>query len=908
MRALPKPRLAPGPLADLFDALHDLHHQAGWPSLRTLAAEVGCSHTTISATFSNPRPARWGLLELVVEALGGDIERFHSLWLAATGAGTPVTAAPVTAAAVVTTGPVTSGPAPALPENRYRIPRDLPAAVVPLVGRSAQLSQLDQALAAAGAGTGPNVVLICGPAGVGKTSLAVTWSHTVADRHPDGQLCLDLRGYDVSRARTPSAAADAVLRRLGVEAAAVPPELSERAALLRSHLIGRRLLLLLDNAHSADQVWPLIPGSSSAFVVVTSRDTLPGLIARAGARRIVVDRLTEEAAADLLTGLIGGPARAEPDAVRALAARCAHLPLALQVAAEIVTRDRNRSLSEQVARFDRRPARLDLLDAGGDGRTAVRSVFSWSRRRLSRPAGTLFELLGLSPARELEPAAAAALLGAGPEAGATALDELARAHLIEPHVDTFGLHDLLRDYVVELAARRPEAERRAARRRLFEHYLRAGREAVAAGPPDGTEWLRRHRATLVAVARSAAHDSPAHGLELAALIHPYLEDSGHYLEAIALQRRVIEVARRTGDAGRLAAALCRSAGVLRRSGAPAESLAAATEALQISEARSDRAGMADALQAMATVHIRQGRNEQGSEQLSRAVAIYRELGDRAGEAAAANRWGIALMQLGRLTEALAQHTRAHEVYQQLGIPLAMGRTANNVGVLQVRLGHYPAAHESLSRALAGARATGNRAGVGVALANLGDVAERRHRFTEAVADYRQAIEVCEEVGYLAGLADARRGLGRALGRLGAHDEGLAWLREALALGRRIGDADVETATLNDLGLVQRLAGRDGSDHHRAARAGATRTGDRYQQARALDGLAAAARAAGEVEQARQWWREALELFADLGVPEAGDVRGELSRLGQAVAAATQSGQADTTAAAPSRPPSGAETA
>lgn len=859
MRALPKPPLAPGPLADLFDALHDLHHQAGWPSLRDLAGEVGCSHTTISTTFSTPRPARWGLLELVVEALGGDTVRFHELWLAATQkTGRPADSAPAVA-------------------RRYLAPRDLPAPITPLVGRSDEMTQLDEALLAARSSSGPNAVLICGPAGSGKTSLAIAWSHTVADRHPDGQLYLDLRGYDVSRARTPSAAADAVLRRLGVEAAGIPPELSERAALLRSHLIDRRLLLLLDNAHSADQVWPLIPGSSSGFVVITSRDMLPGLVARAGVQRIIVDRLTEEAAVDLLTGLIGSPARAEPEAVRALAARCAHLPLALRVAAEIVTRDRHRPLSEQVTRFERRPARLDLLDSGCDEHTAVRSVFSWSRRRLSKPAGTMFELLGLSPARELDPAAAAALLGAGPEVGAAALDELIRAHLVEPHLLTFGLHDLLRDYVVELAARWSPAEKRAARMRLFDYYLEAGRGAVRVGTAEATGWLDRHRATLVALARSAGHDSPSHCLELSALIHPYLEDSGYYVEAITVQRRAIEVARKTGDYGRLAASLRRLAGALRRSGAFGESLAAATEALAISEALPDRAGMADALQALATVHIRQGRNEQGVDQLSRAVTIYRELGDRAGEAAAANRWGIALLQLGQLAEALAQHGRAHEMYRELGAALPTGRAANNVGVLQVRLGLYQSAHEALSEALTVARATGNRAGVGVALANLGDLAERQRHFTEAVANYRQAIEVCEEVCYLSGLADARRGLGLALGRLGAHDEGQAALQEALELGRRIGDADIETATLNDLGLVQRLAGHDGTEWHRAAHANAERTGDRYQRARALDGLAVGAWSAGAVDHARRQWREAFDLFVDLGVPEAEEVEAALAR-------------------------------
>jgi tetratricopeptide (TPR) repeat protein len=850
VRALPRPSLPPGPLADLFDELHRLHHQAGWPSLRKMAAEVGCSHTTIATAFSGPRPPRWGLLELIVETLGGDTERFRAGWLAATQADADEVAA-----------------SPSAVEFAYVAPHDLPAPAVPFIGRTAEFALLDDALRAARAGDASNVVLIAGPAGVGKTTLALAWSHTVADRHQDGQLHLDLRGYDVSRPRTPSAAADAVLRRLGVEASAVPRELSEKSALLRSHVAGRELLMVLDNAHSADQVWPLLPGTPSCFVVITSRDTIPGLVARTGARRVVLDRLDEATAAELLTKLLGEPAHADPAAVRALAARCAHLPLALRVAADVVSQDQHHSLAEQVARFDRRPARLDLLDAGGDERTAVRSVFSWSLRRLSPPARSLFELLGVSPTRHLDDEAAAALLGAGAAVGASAVGELLRAQLVERRADTFGLHDLLRDYVIELAAQRPEPERRQARQRLFDHYVARCRRADAA-------WLRRHRPSLVAVARSAAHDSPAHCLELAALLHAYLEGSGHYSDAIAVQRAAVDVARRRDDARALAAALCRLADVLRRSGALADSLAAATEALDVGAG--DPASTANALQTMAAVHVRQGRNEQGSAELGRAAGIFRELGDRSGEAAAANRRGIALMQLGRLTEALEQHERAYTIYRDLDLRLQLGRAANNMGVLNVRLGRYGAASAVLTEALELARATGNRAGVGVALANLGDVAARQLRWYDAADRFRQAIEACEQVGYLGGLADSRRGLGLALAHLGAHDEALALLRDALHLGQRVGDADIEAATLNDLGQLQRLTGADGSESYRAALATTAVTGDPYQRARALAGLGHCAWAAGDHERARDHWRAALDLFVQLDVPEAAEVRTALA--------------------------------
>jgi len=868
VRGLPQPTLPEGALADLFSALHELHHRTGRPSLRQMASEVGCSHTTISAAFSEPRLPRWGLLELIVETLDGDPEQFRSLWLAAS-------AAPPAAEA---SAPV------AMPT--YVARHDLPAPVTPYLGRVADLARLDEVWQAAEDRTGPHVALVTGAAGVGKTSLAVAWAHTAAERYLDGQLYLDLRGYDVTRARTPAAAVESVLRRLGAEPSAIPRELAERAALLRSVLADRRVLLVLDNAFSADQVWPLLPGSQLCFVVVTSRDSLPALVARAGARRLELQRLTAGDAEALLVTLIGPRAAAEPDAVRALAKRCAYLPLALRVAAERVTRDPDAPLTVQVARFERRSARLDLLGAGGDEQTDVRSVFSWSRRRLSEPAGTLFELLGLSPAREIEGVAAAALLGRGPSTGAAAVDELVLAHLVEQRVDVIGLHDLLRDYVLELAARRPDGERRAARRRLLDYYVDASRRATErvfadADAGQARAWLDRHRPSLLAAARSAATDSPAHCLELAALLHAYLEVSGYYGEATGLQRTAVDVAERMDAQRELGAALVRLAGSLHRSGDTAESLAAAERALAVWTAVGDQAGTARALQAMAAVHTRQGRNALGSTELHRALEMFQAVGDREGEAAVANQLGIALLQLGRLGEALAEHDRAYEIYRSLGLRVNQGRAANNVGVLDLRLGRYEAAAAALKEALDIAGEVGNRAGVGVALANLGDVAERQHRYDDAVESYRASIDVCADIGYRNGLADARRGLGVVLGRLGHHAEGLETLDDALRLGRRAGDADVETAALNDIGLVQRLAGADGTESHRAAYELSRTTGDLFQRARALDGMARGAWAAGDLTTARRQWGEAAGLLDGLGVPEAAVVHAELARADSA---------------------------
>jgi tetratricopeptide (TPR) repeat protein len=235
-----------------------------------------------------------------------------------------------------------------------------------------------------------------------------------------------------------------------------------------------------------------------------------------------------------------------------------------------------------------------------------------------------------------------------------------------------------------------------------------------------------------------------------------------------------------------------------------------------------------------------------------------------------------LLQLGSST----RPSRAQRATRSIG---ASGRGSTGTRGEQRRragpaLGRYEAAAAALKEALAIAGEVGNRAGTGVALANLGDVAERQHRYDDALESYRGSIEVCAEIGYLNGLADARRGLGVVLGRLGFHAEALATLDDALRLGRQAGDADVEMATLNDIGVVQRLAGADGTASHRAAYEVSQTTGDLFQRARALDGMARGARAAGDEGRARRQWQEAATLLDGLGVPEAAMVHAALARL------------------------------
>ena len=270
-------------------------------------------------------------------------------------------------------------PGAAAGERPRPAPAQLPADVAAFTGRAGNWPRLTCRPTPSPAVA---ITVVSGTAGVGKTALAVRWARQAAGWFPDGQLYVNLRGYDPGQPVPPADALAGFLRALGMAGQQIPPGDDERAAAYRSLLDGRRMLVLLDNAASVEQVRPLLPGCPSCLVLVTSRDSLAGLVARHGARRIDLDILPQSDALGLLRALIGDRVDAEPDAAAALAAQCARLPLALRVAAELAAGSQESSLAELAGELADEQRRLDLLDAGGDARTAIRGVFSWSYRHL----------------------------------------------------------------------------------------------------------------------------------------------------------------------------------------------------------------------------------------------------------------------------------------------------------------------------------------------------------------------------------------------------------------------------------------------------------------------------------------------------------------------------------------------
>jgi DNA-binding SARP family transcriptional activator/Tfp pilus assembly protein PilF len=776
---------------------------------------------------------------------------------------------------------LTAAPAPA-PGSRPAapVPRELPAEVSAFTGRAAELRRLDQLLtgrtaqdgeahgSGGAAGQAPAAVIsaVSGTAGVGKTALAVHWAHRAAERFPDGQLYVNLRGYDPGR---PTAAADALagfLRALGVPGQDIPPGLDERAARYRSLLAGKRVLVVLDNAGDAEQVRPLLPGTPGCAVLVTSRDALAGLVARDGAARLDLDLMPLDEAVSLLRELIGARADANPAAAAALAGHCCRLPLALRVAAELAAARPDIPLEDLVAELAGQQRRLDLLDAAGDPRTAVRAVFSWSCRHLDPGTAHGFRFVALHPGPDFDPYAAAALTGTTIERARRMLDVLARAHLIQmAGPGRYGMHDLLRAYARELAGTHDSSgEQDAAVTRLLDHYVHAAAAAmdtlhpaerhlrppvprpVTPTPPltdpvAAPAWLDAERATLVAATvHAASHDWPGQATRLSAILFRYLDVGGHYPEAIIVHSHARDAARRAGDLAAEATALNSLATVQRMLGDYRQATRGHQEALAVFRQTGDRTGQARALSNLGVVYDKQGQYRQATELYWRAVHVFREIGDRFGEAKALDNLGCACERQGRYRQAISHHKRALTLARELGDPSGQATALDNLGTVYLQQGSYEDAADSLRQALILFREVGNRPGEADALLNLGAVCLGQRHFEQAAGQLNQALAISRETGW----------------------------------------RPAETETLNRLGEALLATGQPGDarDRHTAALHLAGQSGDMYQQARAHEGLGNVCDAVGKRDQARRHWQDALSLYTELGVPEAGQVRARLGQL------------------------------
>ena len=653
------------------------------------------------------------------------------------------------------------------------VPRHLPPAVPDFAGRAAELDLLTRLAEHAGSAGTVVISATDGAAGIGKTALAVCAGHRMAARFPDGQLYLNLRGFD-HRDR-PVSVAEAVrgfIDAFGVPARQIPTTLDGQIGLYRSLLADRRVLVLLDNARDVEQVRPLLPGAPGCLVLVTSRRRLSGLVAGEGAYHMSLDLLPPADARDLLAQRIGADrVAAEPGAVEEIVTACAGLPLALSIVAARAAAQPRFGLAGLASELRVPDGGLDVLDLG-EPDCSVRAVFSWSYRTLTDGATRLFQLLGLHSGPDIAVAAAASLAGVPTAQVRPLLAELTRARLLEePAAGRYACHDLLRAYARELASTSlPEDDRRAAVHRLLDHLLHSAHDAtmllnphripiapvpsqpgvtiVSAGDHDAAlAWFTvEHRTLLAAVSHAAEVGLDRHAWQLAWTVMTFLDRRGHWDDWAATQCTALAAAQRSGDRTGQAHAHRGLGRAYTQLGRLDEARVHLRDALDLYGLLDDQAGTAQTHLDLALLCERREDQRAALDHSRRALEVYRAAGHRYGQANALNAVGWHYALLGDHRRALACCREAIDIHREVGDRPGEADTWDSLGYSHHQLGEYADAAECFRQAIALYRGTGNRYIEASTLLSLGETHDAAGVPQAARQAWEAALVIFEESG------------------------------------------------------------------------------------------------------------------------------------------------------------------
>ncbi|MEY9871345.1 DNA-binding SARP family transcriptional activator/tetratricopeptide (TPR) repeat protein [Streptacidiphilus sp. MAP12-33] len=716
---------------------------------------------------------------------------------AATEPNEPTTPSAVPALSATAAAVPAAGVAPAAPV--LLVPAQLPRDITAFTGRTAELDELVTACrVGAEQGGVIDIHAIDGMAGVGKTAFAIHAAHRLAADFPDGQIFLSLHAHTLGTAPVPAADALATLLvSLGVDPARIPADLSGRAGMWRAQLAGRRVLLLLDDAQSSEQVRPLLPASAGSLVLVTSRRRL---LALEDAMPFTLDVLPAPEAAALFVAKSGRPQLSPDDpAVREIVRLCGHLPLAIQLSAARLRHRRSWTVADLLPDLAETSRRLNALLMED---LSVAAAFDLSYRDLAAEQRQLFRRLGLLFGEDLDVPTAAALNGVDAPTVRALLQELVDHHLVEEQRrGRYRMHDLIREHARNLAEAEPAghgdgaaegdgaADGDAARQRLLDYYLHTAARAGAllsgsiplrspdvvhvpvAGPPlagedDALTWMRTERANLLAAVDHAVGHSPRHAVQLPAALHEFLRSQGHWAEAGTVHGTALEAATASGDL----------------------------------------LGMAISLYNAGAVALYVDEYSVGAGYLGRAVALFEECGHRIGLAVSLHQLG-AMHRLsgdyGRAEDALQ---RAQTLFDQVEDATHLGHVLTELGHVQQLTGQFAAAMGTLEGALEAHRRTGNRRGEANALGQQGDVLQWTGRYAEALANHERALEIFTRIGNVVGQAIALVQIGEVHWVLGALAEAEQNLRDALERCERIGSRLVRANALAHLGSVRLALG------------------------------------------------------------------------------------------------------
>lgn len=843
----------------------------------------------------------------------GVLARAPARELAHGGGGTGRTAGPLaaagaaaTAAAVAAAGAppvhVPEAPESAAPESYPPVPeppvpaglppdvpprRNLPQQP-PLVGRRSELRALTSMIVDKGAQGGSVVAVeaVSGMAGVGKTALVIATSHLLAERYPDGQLYIDLRGHSPAQEPlTARAALATLLRLLGAPAFSIPAELEGRTALWRTMLAERRMVIILDDATGPEQVGPLLPSGSPSLTIIASRRHLTGI---PQALSVPLDVLSKEDAITLFRGFAGEERTRDIAETARIVGLCGYLPLAIELVAHRFRARTSWTLGVLAERLARSPGRLAEIRTADQEQEMTRA-FALSYRTLTAQQRTAFRCLGLYPGPDFTADAAAALLGLPQDTTERLLEGLLACHLLrEPVPDRYRYHDLLHEYAYGLSSSEDsEQDRRQAVARLTDFYVTTAdladrlaypRRIRLDSPtpllpmprpplPDAAaarSWLTAERANLLATEDHVRRNGdPALAAQLACTLAGFLQAECYWQDAKKLLRHAVAHWDRTNDNE---PALCRALIDLCAADASlgdyAEAAEAGERALELARELDDGPAEAEALRVLGTLNWHLGENRKALVLLQKSLAIKSLSGDIWDKARSRNNIAVTMLFLGERARALVHFRAALFGFREAADKTAAAQTLNNMGELQMQAGELIAARRSFEECLSFLEVGGSRherATVRTILAEslteAGDSAAALVRFRTALSEFRS-------LGDRKGQAEALVGIGEAYWRLGSAEESGRHLLEALKIAQDMGTAHQEVQALRRLGRADLAEGRlaVATDRLRAAVAVAARTHDVDEETAARTLLAEVRLAAGDVNEARMTLRQAFELI------------------------------------------------
>ncbi len=769
-------------------------------------------------------------------------------------------------------------------------PDTLPPETAEFVGRGKELEQLT-----GGHGDVPEICLIEGMPGAGKTALAVRAARTVSGQYPDGLLYLDFHGHDPGRpSLDPAEALRCLLRMLIVPATQIPDAIGERAALWQAQLSRRRVVVILDDAARLDQIRPLLPTAGRCLILITTRRRLSGLD---GARTLTLDVLSIDEATTLFRR-IAGPSRAQDeDKVAAAVSLCGRLPLAIQLTAGRLAQDCPPSLADLIDELSQPSVQLGGTGAAGP---ELMSAFDLSYRALEPDHQQFFRRLGVSPCACVSLHAAAALGGCSLAEAEKALAALLDHHLLaRASADQFCFHNLIRGYAAVRAARDdPEPEQRQAVARLLDYYLHTADQAdrvlhpfrrrmavsvthsPTASPPlgtpeDATGWLESEWRNMLRAAQHAGrHEWKRKCADLTHVLADFVEISAYWDEAMASHTLALQACRDIADPARIAQASLELSVVSQQTGRQEAALPLAEDAAEIYRSLADRRGEAEALDQIGMAHQRAARSREALAYFQEARILYYETTDQRGVANTLSHSGIACWHLGRYPDAMDHLREALSLYRKVGDRRGEAKTLNNLGRMQLYCGYHRDALEGYQQSLEIFSEIGGAQNQAILHHNIGSVHHYKGSYEDGLTACRQALAIYRAIGDLPNEADVLNDIGAIYQSAGCCDEALIHHQKAKLIAAEIGNLSQQVIALRGIADVRRGSGQHGEafDHYRTALRLAREIGDPYEEAKILEGIAESTLSTQRPHAARIVFRQALDIFERLGVPEAESAR------------------------------------